>query len=449
MSISANTLSFAKAAVVSLLSTFLLVLTPVSPASAATDPCLTIVNNVVTSGAACTGHVVVPNGVIAIGAEAFQDSRVTSVDLPDSVLAISAAAFARTHLMHTISLPRGLTSIGNYAFIESHLAQVRIPNSLTSVGIFTFAYSSISSVVFEGNLPGGVDLGSAFIAVTAVGYIDPGATGFGPLGERWNGLTLAAFPYAATFQAQDGSSVAPQNRSVISVSPITTRENHTFLGWFDQASAGNQVTFPFSLLANTTVFAQWRINPPPAPSLPYSGPLPMEYSARSAFPGDRCSIVGRKLDLITEVSIDGLIAPITNQSKDNLEIVIPQGLSAGMKDLVLKSSEGTITAQNAIRIEVKIAVPASPIADLSASPIADLSASSKINAGSFNGYVAVYAKGYKGQRLSWKIGKKWFKVNVTSDFQVFQRRIGVKDVLVQVDIYKGGERRLTKTLRTR
>jgi uncharacterized repeat protein (TIGR02543 family) len=351
--------------------------------------------------------------------------------------------------MHTISLPRGLTSIGNYAFIESHLAQVRIPNSLTSVGIFTFAYSSISSVVFEGNLPGGVDLGSAFIAVTAVGYIDPGATGFGPLGERWNGLTLAAFPYAATFQAQDGSSVAPQNRSVISVSPITTRENHTFLGWFDQASAGNQVTFPFSLLANTTVFAQWRINPPPAPSLPYSGPLPMEYSARSAFPGDRCSIVGRKLDLITEVSIDGLIAPITNQSKDNLEIVIPQGLSAGMKDLVLKSSEGTITAQNAIRIEVKIAVPASPIADLSASPIADLSASSKINAGSFNGYVAVYAKGYKGQRLSWKIGKKWFKVNVTSDFQVFQRRIGVKDVLVQVDIYKGGERRLTKTLRTR
>jgi hypothetical protein len=128
-----------------------------------------------------------------------------------------------------------------------------------------------------------------------------------------------------------------------------------------------------------------------------------------------------------------------------------------MKDLVLKSSEGTITAQNAIQIAVKIAAPAapiadlsaSPIADLSASPIADLSASSKINAGSFNGYVAVYAKGYKGQTLSWKIGRKWFKTTVTSDFQVLQRRIGAKGIFVQVDLHIGGQRLLTKTVRTR
>jgi len=38
-------------------------------------------------------------------------------------------------------------------------------------------------------------------------------------------------------------------------------------------------------------------------------------------------------------------------------------------------------------------------------------ATQKVNAGSFKGYVAVYAKGYEGQRLSAKIGKDWVIVD--------------------------------------
>lgn len=38
-------------------------------------------------------------------------------------------------------------------------------------------------------------------------------------------------------------------------------------------------------------------------------------------------------------------------------------------------------------------------------------ATKKVNAGSFKGYVAVYAKGYEGQRLSAKIGKDWVIVD--------------------------------------
>jgi hypothetical protein len=36
-----------------------------------------------------------------------------------------------------------------------------------------------------------------------------------------------------------------------------------------------------------------------------------------------------------------------------------------------------------------------------------LSSSQKVNAGSFKGYVAIYAKGYEGQRLSAKVGNDW------------------------------------------
>jgi len=42
----------------------------------------------------------------------------------------------------------------------------------------------------------------------------------------------------------------------------------------------------------------------------------------------------------------------------------------------------------------------------------------KVNAGSFKGYVAVYAKGYKGQRLSAKVGNDWVVVeSLASNFE--------------------------------
>ena len=52
-----------------------------------------------------------------------------------------------------------------------------------------------------------------------------------------------------------------------------------------------------------------------------------------------------------------------------------------------------------------------------AAAVAAPSADQKVNAGSFKGFVAVYAKGYKGQRLSAKIGNDWVIVNsLASDF---------------------------------
>ena len=46
------------------------------------------------------------------------------------------------------------------------------------------------------------------------------------------------------------------------------------------------------------------------------------------------------------------------------------------------------------------------------------SSDTKVNAGSFKGYVALYAKGYKGQRMSAKVGKDWVVVaSLASDFE--------------------------------
>jgi hypothetical protein len=46
------------------------------------------------------------------------------------------------------------------------------------------------------------------------------------------------------------------------------------------------------------------------------------------------------------------------------------------------------------------------------------SSDTKVNAGSFKGYVALYAKGYAGQRMSAKVGKDWVVVPVlASNFE--------------------------------
>jgi hypothetical protein len=50
--------------------------------------------------------------------------------------------------------------------------------------------------------------------------------------------------------------------------------------------------------------------------------------------------------------------------------------------------------------------------------LAPAAADTKVNAGSFKGYVAIYAKGYEGKRLSAKVGKDWVVVaSLASNFE--------------------------------
>jgi hypothetical protein len=72
-----------------------------------------------------------------------------------------------------------------------------------------------------------------------------------------------------------------------------------------------------------------------------------------------------------------------------------------------------------------------------------------VNAGSFNNYVAVYALGYKGSTITWKIAGVWFKTLITSDFQVFQRPTIYLNYDVKVDIFIDGVKKLSRIVNTR
>ena len=183
----------------------------------------------------------------------------------------------------------------------------------------------------------------------------------------------------------------------------------------------------------------FRLQPPaaaPAPmySPPFIFPSVTGYSSRSISGGDEFTISGTKLDVITDCTIGGVAAEITAQDSASLTVVVPEGLDAGLATLVLKLRQGSLFQPNAFNVVAK------------KTPVAQAALT---NAGSFNGYVAVYAKGLKGKILAWKIAGKWFKTTVTSDYQVFQRRTAAVGINVDVHLYIDGKKQLTKTVTTR
>ena len=73
----------------------------------------------------------------------------------------------------------------------------------------------------------------------------------------------------------------------------------------------------------------------------------------------------------------------------------------------------------------------------------------KVNVGSFNGKLVVYASGLQGSTISWKVGGTWGKAVASSNYAVFNRPTPRAGVTVSVDVYVNGVKTLTKSVVTR
>ena len=76
-------------------------------------------------------------------------------------------------------------------------------------------------------------------------------------------------------------------------------------------------------------------------------------------------------------------------------------------------------------------------------------ATGKVNVGSFNGKLVVYAAGLNGARISWKVGGNWGVGTATSNYSIFNRPTPRAGVTVSVQIYVNGVLTLTKSVLTR
>ena len=103
-----------------------------------------------------TGDITIPTTVVddngvtyvvnEIGKEAFYNSTVTSVCLPNSIEIIGDHAFAGCKSLSSINIPDNLTTIGGSAFCDCSSLNIPIylPDQTTSVGTYAFAFSGIT-----------------------------------------------------------------------------------------------------------------------------------------------------------------------------------------------------------------------------------------------------------------------------------------------------------------
>lgn len=92
--------------------------------------------------------VVVPDGVIAIGEQAFKDCRgLRSVRLPQGLETIHLAAFSGCIHLRSINLPESLTCIGSFAFLGcAELQRLELPTGLTGFGYQVFSSSGLTEI---------------------------------------------------------------------------------------------------------------------------------------------------------------------------------------------------------------------------------------------------------------------------------------------------------------
>ena len=420
----------------------------------------TITDNVVTGSTNCAGEAVIPNSVTSIanrafhsasalqtvsfaagsalasiGNSAFDGARaLTSITIPNSVTSIGDYAFNNATALTSVTFEAGsvLTSIANRAFNNATaLTSITIPNSVTTLADFAFNNATaLTSVTFEAGSVLTSIADSAFAYATS--------------------LTSITIPNSVTTIARYAFNNATSLTSITipnSVTIIADFAFHNATALTSVAFAGNAPTTSFwafnnvgaGAVANIGLAAEgfgtattWKgltIVRAADPTPPTATPIAGDTNA-----GATLVINGTNMDRITEVKIGGTVVPITTRTTTSITVTVPAGLAVGNYTITLTTDDAAVLAGGVAQVvagEVKAAT------------------NQKVNAGSFNTYVAVYAKGYKGQTLVWKIAGKWFSTILTKDYQVFQRKTIAVGLEVKVDLFIDGERLLAKTVLTR
>lgn len=212
-------------------------------------------------------NIAIPNNVTLIDRFAFASSTLTSVSIPASINTIGDSAFYNntTLLSVTFAANSLLTSIGEEAFREcTALESFTIPGNVSSIGAAAFYGSNnLASFNFLGNAPTNVgSLAFSGVANNAKAYALLGKIGFTK--PTWNGLIVSqpepaviVIPtYAIIYDANTtDSSNRPFDYSryiskeVVRVSKqLPVRIGHTFLNWNTKADGTGVSYVPGSLL---------------------------------------------------------------------------------------------------------------------------------------------------------------------------------------------------------
>ena len=89
--------------------------------------------------------ITIPDCIVTIENDAFNDNLLTNVIIPNSVTSIGESAF-KNNLLRSVTISNSVTSISNWVFQNNLITSIIIPNSVTSIGSEAFKNNPITSV---------------------------------------------------------------------------------------------------------------------------------------------------------------------------------------------------------------------------------------------------------------------------------------------------------------
>jgi hypothetical protein len=117
------------------------------------------------------GHFNIPYGITQINNASFSLTGITSVTIPESVIAIYGQAFMMCESLSSVDLPDSIRLIGYYAFSNcSNLLSVNFPSSLKIIGAGVFSgCTNLSSISLPTSLK---DIGESAFSSTGITHIE-------------------------------------------------------------------------------------------------------------------------------------------------------------------------------------------------------------------------------------------------------------------------------------
>jgi hypothetical protein len=181
-------------------------------------------------GASSLETITIPALVLDLGWAVFEyaTSLRTVFFAPNSRLqTIGGDIFYGASSLQSISIPATVEYLGSNAFSDAtSLSSITIPASVSEIADWTFnGATALTSFYFLGDAPTVSPSSThAFTGVpaSAKAYIQPGATGFGNVGDLWNGLTVEISPYVGAPPVQYPSQNQNQNQNQNQIAPASS-----------------------------------------------------------------------------------------------------------------------------------------------------------------------------------------------------------------------------------
>ncbi len=90
--------------------------------------------------------VVIPNSVVTLGYSVFSNTQIESVVISSALSRIEGGVFALAKKLTSVKIPAGITSIGGGAFYGTGLTSIVIPSTVKRIEAFAFADSKLTQV---------------------------------------------------------------------------------------------------------------------------------------------------------------------------------------------------------------------------------------------------------------------------------------------------------------